>query len=74
MTLGHRCDEIVRLIDETLLSIGADPGSSVDIDAHPSAASLRRLPTGPGGRDRRGAAGRLRALPDREATDALGII
>ncbi len=23
MTLGDRCDEIVRLIDETLLSVGA---------------------------------------------------
>jgi hypothetical protein len=69
MSLGRRCDEIVRLIDETLLSIGADPGTPLDIDAHPSAASLRRLPTDPGGRDRRGAA-RLHALPDLEATDA----
>jgi hypothetical protein len=25
MTLGERCDEIVRLIDETLASLGVEP-------------------------------------------------
>ncbi len=37
MTLGDRCDEIVRLIDETLVSVGAGP---LDTSAHPSGARL----------------------------------
>jgi hypothetical protein len=40
MTLGNRCDEIVRLIDETLGSVAADSAVTARA-AHPSAASLR---------------------------------
>ena len=28
MSLGKRCDEIVRLIDETLADVAVDPGNS----------------------------------------------
>ena len=41
MTLGRRCDEIVRIIEETLSSVVPDPGPSVDVSAHPSAAGHR---------------------------------
>jgi hypothetical protein len=34
MTLGERCDEIVRLIDETLVAVAGDVRG--DVDAHPS--------------------------------------
>ena len=50
MSLGDRCDEIVRLIDETLLSVGADTGTAtdtsnpggvvIDTSAHPSGSAL----------------------------------
>jgi hypothetical protein len=54
MSLGDRCDEIVRLIDETLLSVGADTGTVtdtatdtsnpggvvIDTSAHPSGSAL----------------------------------
>lgn len=45
MTLGDRCDEIVRLIDRTLLSVGADtgaddPGAAIDTSTHPSGSRL----------------------------------
>jgi len=36
MTLGDRCDEIVRLIDETLLSVGAEIDGVVDVSSHPT--------------------------------------
>jgi len=36
MGLGERCDEIVRLIDETLAAFGIDP---FDPDAHGSAST-----------------------------------
>jgi hypothetical protein len=39
MTLGDRCDEIVRLIDETLLSVGVDL-DAVDTSRHPSGTGL----------------------------------
>jgi len=68
MTLGHRCDEIVRLIDETLLSVGAEPAATVDVSSHPSVASLgRSLPDAGGDRRRAGARLRLRhdlSLPE----------
>jgi hypothetical protein len=41
MTLGDRCDEIVRLIDETLVSVAGD-SPVTGRAAHPSGASLRR--------------------------------
>jgi hypothetical protein len=37
MRLGERCDEIVRLINETLADLGLDP--SDDADAHPGPAA-----------------------------------
>lgn len=40
MTLGKRCDEIVRIIDETLTSMETDAGPVIDVSAHPSGASL----------------------------------
>jgi hypothetical protein len=44
MTLGDRCDEIVRLIDETLLSVGAETGTGqgaqIDTSSHPSGSAL----------------------------------
>jgi hypothetical protein len=42
MALSDRCDHIVRLIDETLVSVGAGSGADIDISAHPSGASLVR--------------------------------
>ncbi len=41
MGLGERCDEIVRLIDETLAAVGAD-----GVDAAP--ADMVPADTGPG--------------------------
>jgi hypothetical protein len=40
MTLGDRCDEIVRLIDETLVSVAADGDAVIDTSGHPSGAGL----------------------------------
>jgi hypothetical protein len=34
MNLGERCDEIVRIIDETLVAVATDAG--VDADGRPS--------------------------------------
>jgi hypothetical protein len=42
MTLGDRCDEIVRLIDDTLGSVGADSASGVDTSSHPSGGARPR--------------------------------
>jgi hypothetical protein len=42
MTLGDRCDEIVRLIDDTLGSVGTDSASGVDTSSHPSGGALPR--------------------------------
>ena len=39
MGLGERCDEIVRLIDETLAAFGAD---LVDTSAEPCRRTVRR--------------------------------
>ena len=83
MTLGHRCEEIVRLIDETLASVGTNPAATVDVSTHPSAASRAErvrssLATGrrdgphPAGRDRRAAVGRLRLLRDPGPVDGPG--
>ncbi|MGH9018813.1 MAG: hypothetical protein ACRDY1_13770 [Acidimicrobiales bacterium] len=41
MTLGDRCDDIVRLIDETLVSIAGEPETPVDTSAHPSGSALK---------------------------------
>ncbi len=47
MSLGERCDEIVRLIDETLASIEAEPATdngpdTVDMTAtHPARLAAR---------------------------------
>ncbi len=40
MTLGERCDEIVRLIDETLVAVVAD--TQPDADVCPADAELVR--------------------------------
>lgn len=42
MGLGERCDEIVRLIDETLAAIGADPVDTLP-GPPPPAASVTSL-------------------------------
>jgi hypothetical protein len=53
MTLGERCDEIVRLIDETLASFETEPApdngpDTVDITAtHPSRLAARTKPSAP---------------------------
>jgi hypothetical protein len=53
MTLGERCDEIVRLIDETLASFEAEPAADngpdpVDITAtHPSRLAARTKASAP---------------------------
>ena len=38
MGLGERCDEIVRLIDETLAAVGVDPVDAVPSPAAPLAS------------------------------------
>ena len=38
MGLGERCDEIVRLIDETLAAFGVDPVDTVPCPAAPVAS------------------------------------
>ncbi|HXQ75782.1 MAG TPA: hypothetical protein VN791_04745 [Acidimicrobiales bacterium] len=40
MTLGRRCDEIVRLIDEALVASADHGATAVDVAAHPSRAGL----------------------------------
>jgi hypothetical protein len=40
MALRDRCDQIVRLIDESLMPPGAEPGPVIDVSRHPSGASL----------------------------------
>ncbi len=50
MGLGERCDEIVRLIDETLAAFGVDPG---DTTANPPAPATTVTPF-PARRARRG--------------------
>jgi len=63
MTLADRCDEIVRLIDETLVAVVADVRP--EADTHPAPADLvtggrrRSEPTVPRRRRRHGADIRL---------------
>ncbi len=71
MTLGRRCDEIVRLIDEALVSTGDDAGT-IDHSPHPNGAGLAAgaEPTGGTRRHRHRSDSRLRTLrrdgfPDR---------
>jgi hypothetical protein len=40
MTLADRCDEIVRLIDETLTAVAADSDSALTATVRPSEADL----------------------------------
>jgi len=58
MSLGERCDEIVRLIDETLVSVAADSGAGADPTTPPGDARLLDRGTRPAptmtGRRRRG--------------------
>jgi len=67
MTLGRRCDEIVRIIDETLMSMETESGPVIDVSAHPSGASLAGRGIRPlevvGGRRRRTDAADLRLSP-----------
>jgi hypothetical protein len=47
MGLGERCDEIVRLIDETLAAFGiepADPAPAV-LSPHSGVATMRPIPS-----------------------------
>jgi hypothetical protein len=46
MSLGERCDEIVRLIDETLVSVVADADGGTDGNAHRTDAGRRAHPSG----------------------------
>jgi hypothetical protein len=64
MSLGRRCDEIVRLIDEALVSTGDDTATAVDVSPHPSGASLAGggEPTGGARRRRHRAEARRRTL------------
>ena len=50
MGLGERCDEIVRMIDETLAGLGVDP-EDVSTGAPASAAALATLPVPMAGPD-----------------------
>lgn len=50
MGLGERCDEIVRMIDETLAGLGVDP-DEVSTEAPASVAALATLPTPMAGPD-----------------------
>jgi hypothetical protein len=59
MTLGERCDDIVRLIDETLVSIATESDGVIDTSAHPAGSALKKPGTRPlrivaGGRRRHG--------------------
>jgi len=49
MTLGERCDEILRLIDETLADLMADPGvgatSPAAVTVLPRAAAIAEHPS-----------------------------
>jgi len=50
MGLGERCDEIVRLIDETLAGLGVDP-EALSADARGSVATVDTLPAPVSGPD-----------------------
>jgi hypothetical protein len=52
MRLGERCDEIVRLINETLADLGLDPPDAAD--AHPGpAVTVTPLAPSPGSKANR---------------------
>ena len=60
MSLAERCDEIVRLIDETLADLGADlTGAPAD---SPTSAAIPTLASSPGTAERRRS--RLPSTPD----------
>ncbi len=69
MTLGERCDEIVRLIDETLVSVGASTPTGSGSVTEPAPAPARGV-TGDGHRRRRHrSVARLRTLHDDGTAD-----
>jgi|GEM_PF-3471491 len=60
MTLGERCDEIVKLIDETLVALGAvDPDGTAG-GTHPQGASAPRTRPASGARPAAAASQRSR--------------
>ena len=67
MRLGERCDEIVRLINETLADLGLDPSDAAD--PHPGrAATVTPLAPTPGSKaDRRRRQPPAGPRPDRTA-------
>jgi hypothetical protein len=70
MGLGERCDEIVRLIDETLADLGLDPAPEqrAAVAAGPGPATVTPLAPSPGSRaDRRRRQPPAGPHPDRTA-------
>jgi hypothetical protein len=67
MRLGERCDEIVRLINETLADLGLDPSDAADAHSGPAATVTPLAPTPGSKADRRRCQPPAGPRPDRTA-------
>jgi hypothetical protein len=67
MGLGERCDEIVRLIDETLADLGLDRGDASPAGSGPAATVTTLAPLAGSKTDRRRRQPPAGARPDRTA-------
>ena len=68
MGLGERCDEIVRLIDETLADLGLDRGDASPAGSGPAATVTTLAPLAGSKTDRRRRQPPAGARPDRTAS------
>jgi hypothetical protein len=67
MGLGERCDEIVRLIDETLADLGLEPGDASPAGSGPVATVTALAPLAGSKTDRRRRQPPAGPRPDRTA-------